>query len=173
MAIIASMTAVSPVLNLVTHLASAAKSLVKNANGISQTNARLHDAIPADTLRKISASVKHLNEAGQNVQIKDINGANVKFVSFKTQGEWDNVMAVVPGVGMVGCTYYDVPATERDGEALVQVTGVSDFDSLENAKITGLTQQAKDLGIKKEMTGGEALLKMVDHKQSGAGSVRL
>ena len=63
--------------------------------------------------------------------------------------------------GFLGCGYFSLATAEKVGDAAVIVSGVSDFDAMLAAKVKGFSPAAAALGVTAEMTGREALLKLV------------
>ena len=63
--------------------------------------------------------------------------------------------------GFLGCGYFSLATAEKVGDAAVIVSGVSDFDDMLAAKVKGFSPAAAALGVTAEMTGREALLKLV------------
>lgn len=58
------------------------------------------------------------------------------------------------------CGYLNVAAVDSLGEVAARVTGVNSFEDVLNAKITEVSQKAKEYGITEGITGREALEKM-------------
>jgi len=66
--------------------------------------------------------------------------------------------------GFIMCGALDVPALDKllPGKiAAAKVSGVKTFEDLLNKKVACATERAKSLGITNEMTGREALEKMI------------
>ncbi|MEM2870802.1 MAG: DUF1805 domain-containing protein [Thermoplasmata archaeon] len=62
--------------------------------------------------------------------------------------------------GFVMCGYLNMEAMDKMGEVAVRVTGVRSFDDVLRAKVAGVSQKARELGISEGMSGQEALEKM-------------
>lgn len=66
--------------------------------------------------------------------------------------------------GFVMCGVLDVPALDKllPGKiAAAKISGVRTFEDLLNKKVASATERAKILGVTDEMTGREALEKMI------------
>ena len=63
--------------------------------------------------------------------------------------------------GLLGCGYFSLETAEKLGDAAVIVKGVKNFDDMLAAQVKGLSPAAAALGITLEMTGRQALLKLV------------
>jgi len=59
--------------------------------------------------------------------------------------------------GYVACSYIDLSKADEFRDAAALVPTVSNFDELLQGKIVTLTKKAEALGVKKGMTGREAL----------------
>ena len=63
--------------------------------------------------------------------------------------------------GFLGCGYIALETAERVGDAAVIVSGVKNFDDMLAAKVKGFSPAAAARGVTAEMTGKEALLKLI------------
>ena len=63
--------------------------------------------------------------------------------------------------GFLGCGYISLETAERVGDAAVIVSGVKNFDDMLAAKVKGFSPAAAARGVTTEMTGKEALLKLI------------
>ena len=63
--------------------------------------------------------------------------------------------------GFLGCGYFSLATAEKVGDAAVIVSGVKNFEEMLEAKVKGFSPAAAARGVTLEMTGKEALLKLV------------
>ena len=63
--------------------------------------------------------------------------------------------------GFLGCGYFSLATADKVGDAAVIVSGVKNFDDMLAAKVKGVSAAAAVLGVTTDMTGREALLKLV------------
>ena len=63
--------------------------------------------------------------------------------------------------GFLGCGYFSLATAEKVGDAAVIVSGVKNFEEMLAAKVKGFSPAAAGRGVTAEMTGKEALLKLV------------
>ena len=63
--------------------------------------------------------------------------------------------------GFLGCGYVSLETAERVGDAAVIVSGVKNFDDMLAAKVKAMSSAAAARGVTAEMTGRQALLKLV------------
>ena len=63
--------------------------------------------------------------------------------------------------GFAMCGYLNLEAVDRAGEVAVRVTGVRNFEDVLQAKVAGVSQKARELGINEGMSGREALERML------------
>ncbi|MGI6754632.1 MAG: DUF1805 domain-containing protein [Atopobiaceae bacterium] len=68
-----------------------------------------------------------------------------------------NLIVIRCARGFLMCGYLSLEKAEQLGDAAVRVAGASFEDVLAN-KITGMTPQARELGVTDEMTGEQAAL---------------
>ena len=63
--------------------------------------------------------------------------------------------------GFLGCGYIALETADKVGDAAVIVSGVKNFDDMLSAKVKAVSAAAAALGVTLDMTGREALLKLV------------
>ena len=63
--------------------------------------------------------------------------------------------------GFLGCGYFSLATAEKVGDAVAIVSGVKDFEEMLAAKVNAVSPAAAARGVTLEMTGKEALLKLV------------
>ena len=63
--------------------------------------------------------------------------------------------------GFLGCGYFSLATAEKVGDVAVIVSGVKNFDDMLTAKVKAVSAAAAALGVTADMTGREALLKLV------------
>jgi uncharacterized protein YunC (DUF1805 family) len=71
-----------------------------------------------------------------------------------------NAILIKAEKGCLACAYFDINIANKVGDAMAIVTGVKTFDDCLNAKVIKASDKAKELGVKEDMTGKEALLLM-------------
>lgn len=63
--------------------------------------------------------------------------------------------------GVLSCGFINIEAAERIGIAAAMVSGVNTFEDVLEASVKALTTQARKRGIEENMSGREALLKLL------------
>lgn len=63
--------------------------------------------------------------------------------------------------GFLGCGYFSLATAGKVDDAAVIVSGVKNFEEMMAAKVKGFSPAAAERGVTAEMTGKEALLKLV------------
>ena len=63
--------------------------------------------------------------------------------------------------GFLGCGYFSLETAEKVGDAAAIVSGVKNFEEMLAAKVKAVSPAAAARGISAEMTGKEALLKLI------------
>ena len=63
--------------------------------------------------------------------------------------------------GFLGCGYFSLETAEKVGDAAVIVSGVKNFEDMLNAKVKAMSPAAAARGVALEMSGREALLKLI------------
>ena len=63
--------------------------------------------------------------------------------------------------GFLGCGYFSLATAEKVGDAAVIVSGVKNFDDMLAAKVKAVSSAAAARGVTTEMTGKQALLKLM------------
>lgn len=71
------------------------------------------------------------------------------------------LLIMVGRKGFVMCGFLNIDAAEKARVAAAMVSGVRTFDDVLGAEVKAATSKAKDLGVKTEMSGKEALSLMV------------
>ena len=71
------------------------------------------------------------------------------------------ILVIKAEKGLLGCGYISLETAERVGDAVAIVSGVKNFDDMLAAKVKGVSAAAAALGVTTDMTGREALLKLV------------
>jgi uncharacterized protein YunC (DUF1805 family) len=67
------------------------------------------------------------------------------------------LLVIVAEKGFVMCGFLNLDAAEKLGVAAAVVSGVRTFEDVLNAEIKGVTDKAKELGVRVGMRGVEAL----------------
>ena len=85
--------------------------------------------------------------------IHTVKGAEISLPNAKL------IIAIAPK-GYVMCGYLDVNAADKKNDCAAVVPGVSTLEELLSKKITKVSRKAVELGIRKGMSGKDALVKM-------------
>jgi|TARA_B100001971_G_C17772343_1_gene325571 uncharacterized protein YunC (DUF1805 family) len=88
-----------------------------------------------------------------------INDKELEAISIQTETSF--ILVIKAKKGFLGCGYFNVETANKLDESAAIVTDVKTFDDMLNAKITQVSNKAKELGIAEGMTGKEALGKMM------------
>ena len=83
------------------------------------------------------------------------------FEGYSIPTEHSCILLVKAARGFLGCGYFSLATAEKTGDALAVVTGVKNFDEMLAAKVKAASPAAGALGVTTDMTGREALLKLV------------
>ena len=83
-----------------------------------------------------------------------------KLLGLRVGLEGAPLLLIIATKGYIMCRYLKLETAEKLGQVAAMVTGVRSFDDVLNAKISGLTENAKQLGINEGMLGRDALLLM-------------
>ncbi len=89
--------------------------------------------------------------------IEPIKVNNGVALGIKIDMEHAPLLLIKADLGFVMCGYLDVSTANKLGDAAVKVKGVRTFDDVLNAKVSEISENAKELGITDRMTGQEAL----------------
>ncbi|MFA7229648.1 MAG: DUF1805 domain-containing protein [Victivallaceae bacterium] len=79
---------------------------------------------------------------------------------FKIPTENANIILIKAAHGFLGCGYFNMATADRLQEHVAIVTGVKTFDDMLEAKVVAVSAAAETIGIKKGMSGRDAILKM-------------
>jgi uncharacterized protein YunC (DUF1805 family) len=88
-----------------------------------------------------------------------INGN--EFEGFCIATEAASILMIKAPHGFLGCGYFNIETADKLLEHVAIVTGVKSFDDMLDAEVVKCSNSAETVGIRKGMTGREALLKMV------------
>lgn len=94
------------------------------------------------------------------VEIKDIKLNEKTVLGVKMNLPSAPVLLIRAKKGHIMCGYFNIKTAEKLGHSAVLVSGVKNFEDMLNAKVKDITSKAKELGVKKNMTGKEALEKL-------------
>ena len=67
------------------------------------------------------------------------------------------VLMIQGGKGFLGCGYFQIETANKLNEAVAIVRGVKNFQDMLEARVTQVSEKAKELGLTEGMTGKEAL----------------
>lgn len=71
-----------------------------------------------------------------------------------------NLIVIRAKKGYIMCGYLSMDTANRLEDIAAKVTDIKNFDDALKAKIVGVSEKAKEIGIKEGMTGKETLEKM-------------
>ena len=83
-----------------------------------------------------------------------------EFEAWRIPTESATILLIKATHGFIGCGYFDVETANKLQEHVGIVTGVKTFDDMLEAQIVRCSNSAETVGIRKGMTGREALLKL-------------
>jgi uncharacterized protein YunC (DUF1805 family) len=83
-----------------------------------------------------------------------------EFQGIKIPTQNSAILVIKAKNGFLGCGYINVEAADKLGDAVAIVTGVKDFHDMLNAKVIKISKRAEGLGIKKGISGKQALIKL-------------
>lgn len=72
-----------------------------------------------------------------------------------------SLVMVTGAKGYLMCGYLNLETAERLGEAAAVITGIKTIEDLLKARVVNLTSKAKKAGVRKGMTGLQALKKLI------------
>ena len=83
-----------------------------------------------------------------------------EFEAWRIPTESATILLIKAAHGFIGCGYFDVQTANKLQEHVGIVTGVKTFDDMLEAKIFACSNSAEVVGLRKGMSGREALLKL-------------
>jgi uncharacterized protein YunC (DUF1805 family) len=83
---------------------------------------------------------------------------NKKYKSFCIPTEKTNVLIIQGKTGFLSCAYINIKAANKLNEAVAIVTGVKSAKEMLISKVIGVSERAKEFGLREGLTGKEALL---------------
>jgi uncharacterized protein YunC (DUF1805 family) len=83
-----------------------------------------------------------------------------EFTAYSIPTTNTSILIIGAKKGFLGCGYLNVEIANKVNDICAIVTGVKTPDDMLEAKVVGLSNAAIELGIKKGMSGKEALLLM-------------
>jgi uncharacterized protein YunC (DUF1805 family) len=84
-----------------------------------------------------------------------------EFEGFCIATENASILMIKAPHGFLGCGYFNIETADKLLEHVAIVTGVKSFDDMLDAEVVKCSNSAETVGIRKGLTGREALLKMV------------
>ncbi|MEW6592656.1 MAG: DUF1805 domain-containing protein [Candidatus Hadarchaeota archaeon] len=93
-------------------------------------------------------------------ETEEIKIGSGKALGVKVELKGAPLVLIAAGKGYVMCGYLNLDTAEKLGQAAAIVRGVKTFGDILKAEIAEVTSGAKALGVKKGMSGLEALEKM-------------
>ena len=95
----------------------------------------------------------------ENMQEIDLEGHLLEGYAIPTANT--GILLIKAKRGFLGCGYFSLATADKVGDAAVIVSGVKNFDDMLAAKVKAVSAAAAALGVTADMTGREALLKLV------------
>ena len=95
----------------------------------------------------------------ENMQEINLEGHLLKGYAITTANT--AILLIQAKRGFLGCGYFSLATADKVGDAAVIVSGVKNFDDMLAAKVKAVSAAAAALGVTADMTGREALLKLV------------
>ncbi|QSH40129.1 DUF1805 domain-containing protein [Lentisphaerota bacterium ZTH] len=92
------------------------------------------------------------------MDIVNIDGQ--EFKGFRMDTENACVILIKAAHGFLGCGYFDIAAANKLLDDVAIVKGVNSYDDMLQAEVVDCSDSATAIGVRKGMTGREALLKM-------------
>lgn len=92
------------------------------------------------------------------VQMVEIEGKRA--IGIKVELEPAPFLMIKADNGILSCGFINIDAAEKIGIAAAMVSGVKTFEDVLRASVKAVTTLARKRGIKKEMIGRDALLKL-------------
>jgi len=93
--------------------------------------------------------------------MEEINLEGNILEGYAIQTENTSILLIEAPHGFLGCGYFSLATAEKVGDAAVIVSGVKDFEEMLAAKVKAVSPAAAARGVTAEMTGREALLKLI------------
>ena len=110
---------------------------------------------------KRSGSVCETEPDGLEIKMQRIEIDGNVFEGYSISTANSVILIVKAPRGFLGCGYFSPETAEKVGDAAVIVKGVKNFDDMLEAEVKAVSPAAASLGITAEMTGKEALLKLI------------
>ena len=95
----------------------------------------------------------------ENMQEIDLEGHLLEGYAIPTANT--GILLIKAKRGFLGCGYFSLATADKVGDAAVIVSGVKNFEDMLTAKVKAVSPAAAARGVTLEMTGREALLKLV------------
>ncbi|MCP3967347.1 MAG: DUF1805 domain-containing protein [Lentisphaerae bacterium] len=89
-----------------------------------------------------------------------INIDGQEFEGFRLNTENACVVLIKAAHGFLGCGYFNIAVANKLLDDVAIVKGVNSYDDMLKAKVVDCSDSATAIGVKKGMSGREALLKM-------------
>ncbi|MPM64087.1 hypothetical protein SDC9_110973 [bioreactor metagenome] len=82
------------------------------------------------------------------------------FTGVRLRTEHTTLLLIQGKKANLGCAYFSLGPADKLGDRFAIVTGVKSFDEMLEARVVAVSNTAALCGVKPEMTGREALLRM-------------
>lgn len=87
-----------------------------------------------------------------------IKGKEFQAIAIPTSNT--NILLVKARLGLLACGYIKIEIANKVGDVCAIVSGVKNNEDMLLAKVVAVSEEAEKLGVRKEMSGEEALLLM-------------
>lgn len=90
--------------------------------------------------------------------MNSISIENQEFEAIHVKTSHADVLLIKAKNGFLGCGYFDINVSNKNGEPVALVKGVKNYDDMLQAEVYCISEKAKELGTKIGMKGKEVLL---------------
>lgn len=94
-----------------------------------------------------------------NIQMIEVEGKRA--LGIKVELEPAPFIMIRGDNGVLSCGFINIEAAERIGVAAAMVSGVKTFEDVLKASVKAVTTQARRRGVERDMSGREALLRLL------------
>ncbi|MEM3402713.1 MAG: DUF1805 domain-containing protein [Candidatus Hadarchaeales archaeon] len=93
-------------------------------------------------------------------EIKEMEIGSGKILAVRVELPGAPLLLAVAPKGYLMCGYLNIETAAKLNQAAATVKGIHSFDEMLEAKVVAVTPRAMGMGVKKGMSGREAILKM-------------
>ncbi|MFP4051729.1 MAG: YunC family protein [Thermoplasmata archaeon] len=92
-----------------------------------------------------------------DLEARKITIDDLIFVGTKIPFKGAPLLIIQKNKAGLACGYFSIETANKTGAPIATVSGVEDFEDMMEAEVNGVSEKAKEMGIKEGMTGEEAL----------------